>query len=76
QGVDEIGLWREMDEDERVLAQSDLVIRDEALTGYVRKVLCDTVGADRCGAVRIYVLRQPEFNASMAPNGTMQVFSG
>lgn len=76
QGVDEIGLWREMDEDERVLAQSDLVIRDEALNAYVRKVLCDTVGQDRCGAVRIYVVRIPVFNASMAPNGTMQVFSG
>jgi predicted Zn-dependent protease len=39
-------------------------------------VLCDTVGKDRCGAVRIYVLRCPVFNASMSPNGTMRVFSG
>lgn len=76
QGVDEQGLWREMDEEERRLAQSDLVIRDDALNAYVRKVLCATVGQDRCGAVRIYILRVPLFNATMSPNGLMQVYSG
>ncbi|MCW2348940.1 MULTISPECIES: M48 family metallopeptidase [unclassified Sphingobium] len=76
QGVDEIGMWREMDEEERVLATSPLVIRDEALTGYITRVLCSTVGDDRCKATRIYVIREPSFNASMAPNGTMRVYSG
>lgn len=76
QGVDEIGLWKEMDEDERKLANSPIVIRDEALNAYVRTVLCTSVGQDRCSATRIYILRTPLFNASMAPNGTMRVFSG
>ncbi|WP_404333991.1 M48 family metalloprotease [Sphingomonas sp. MMS12-HWE2-04] len=76
QGVDEIGLWREDDESERALAASPLVIRDETLTGYIKSVLCAAVGADRCGSVRIYVLREPTFNATMSPNGTMRVFSG
>lgn len=76
QGVDEIGLWREMDEDERVLANSPILIRDEALNAYVRSVLCETVGAERCKAVRLYILRTPLFNATMASNGTMRVFSG
>lgn len=76
QGVDEIGLWREMDEDEQRLASSSLVIRDEKLTRYLTKVLCDTVGADRCNSARIYVVREPTVNASMAPNGTMRIFSG
>lgn len=76
QGVDEQGLWRELDEEERRLAQSDMVIRDEALTAYVRSVLCDTVGQDRCRSVRVYVLRVPLFNATMSPNGLMQVYSG
>lgn len=75
-GADEIGLWHEADEDEARLAQSTLVIRDEALTAYVRGVLCSAVGADRCKAVRLYVMRVPLFNASMSPNGTMQVYSG
>ncbi len=76
QGADEIGLWRQDDEHERALGQSPLVIRDPALNGYVRSVLCHAVGQDRCGAVRIYVVRVPYFNASMSPNGTMQVNSG
>ena len=76
QGIDEIGIWREDDERERALANSSQVIRDEALNGYVRSVLCKTVGEDRCSSVRIYILRVPLFNASMSPNGTMRVFSG
>lgn len=76
QGVDEIGLWKEMDEDERKLANSPIVIRDEALNAYVRSILCASVGTDRCNATRVYILRTPVFNASMTPNGTMRVFSG
>lgn len=76
QGVDEIGLWREFDESERRLAASELVIRDEKLNAYVRHVLCDTVGTDRCKAVRVYIMREPTFNANMSSNGTMRVFSG
>jgi predicted Zn-dependent protease len=74
--VDEIGWWREDDESERALANSPLLIRDEALTAYVKSVLCATVGADRCQATRLYILREPSFNASMSPNGTMRVHSG
>ena len=76
QGVDEIGMWREDDESERQLAVSNLVVRDEKLTAYVKQVLCDTVGEDRCNAVRVYIMREPTFNATMSPNGTMRVFSG
>jgi|GEM_PF-5212829 len=71
QGVDEVGLWREDDESERRLAASRLVIQDEALNAYRKEVLCKTVGTDRCTATRIYVLREPTFNATMSPNGTM-----
>lgn len=76
QGVDEIGLWREDDESERSLAASGVVIRDEQLTAYVKGVLCKAVGGDRCNSTRVYILREPTFNASMSPNGTMRVFSG
>ena len=76
QGVDEQGLWREMDEEERRFAQSDMIIRDPTLQAYVTKVLCDTVGQDRCDATRIYIVRVPMFNASMSPNGLIQVYSG
>lgn len=76
QGRDEVGLWREDDESERQLALSPQLIRDEALTAYVKSVLCSAVGSDRCNAVRVYILREPSFNASMSPNGTMRVYSG
>ena len=76
QGVDEIGFWREDDERERILAASALVIRDERLADYVKEVLCKAVGQDRCNSVRIYIIREPIFNASMSSNGTMRVFSG
>ena len=76
QGVDEIGKWREDDESERKLANSPIVIRDEALTAYVKSVLCTAVGMDRCNAARVYIIREPSFNASMSPNGTMRVYSG
>ena len=76
QGVDEIGLWQQDDESERSLAASSVVIRDEKLTSYVKGVLCAAVGDDRCNATRVYILREPTFNATMSPNGTMRVFSG
>lgn len=76
QGVDEIGMWREDDERERALAASPVVIRDEALTSYIQNLLCRTVGTDRCSSIRTYIIREPTFNATMSPNGTMRVFSG
>ena len=76
QGADERGLWMEMEEAERTLKTSDFVIRDPALNAYVNSVLCRTVGAERCRAARVYVVRTPYFNANMAPNGMMQVWSG
>lgn len=75
-GVDEIGLWQKDDEDERSLVASPVVIRDEALAAYVKSVLCRAVGSDRCNATRVYILREPTFNATMSSNGTMRVFSG
>lgn len=76
QGVDEIGMWREDDESERKLAASPLVLRDERLTAYVKQILCEAVGNDRCNATRVYILREPSFNATMSPNGTMRVYTG
>ncbi len=76
QGVDERGIWMIADEDERILRDSRAMIGDPALNAYVRSILCRAVGQDRCGSARIYILRAPIFNASMAPNGTMRVYSG
>lgn len=73
---DERGLWMQAEEYERQLKTSNFVIRDPALNGYVRDVFCRAVGQVECAPVRIYVMRTPYFNASMAINGTMQIWSG
>ncbi|QGZ96932.1 TPR repeat-containing protein YfgC precursor [Terricaulis silvestris] len=54
---------------------SGQIERDPALNEYVRGVAC-RVAARYCGDVRVYVMNRPFFNASMAPNGYMEVWSG
>jgi beta-barrel assembly-enhancing protease len=76
QDKDERGLWMQMEEEERQLQHSAFVERDPSLNAYVRSVFCRTVGSAECKGVRIYIMRTPYFNASMAPNGMMQVYSG
>jgi beta-barrel assembly-enhancing protease len=73
---DERGLWMQAEEYERTLKTSDFVMRDPALNTYVRDVFCRTVGQTECKDVRLYITRTPYFNASMAPNGMMMVWSG
>lgn len=72
----ERSLWLAMDEEEQELKNSKFLVTDPALNSYVKSVLCNAVGADRCSAARIYILRTPQFNASMAPNGMMVVWTG
>lgn len=74
--AEERGLWLEMDEAERSLKTSRFVVRDAALNAYVRGVLCREVGEARCGAVRLYIIRTPHFNATMMPNGALQIWTG
>lgn len=76
QSVDERGMWMMADEQEKLMALSELRIDDEELNAYVERVLCDTVGKDRCSGVRIHILNIPAFNATMSPNGAMTVWSG
>lgn len=72
---DEAGLWRLMDRLETNLKTSGAVVRDPALNDYLRGIVCK-LAVDYCGDLRIYVVETPHFNASMAPNGTMQVWTG
>jgi len=74
--VDERGLWMQADERERRLRDSPLRIREGGLETYLREVLCRQVGHERCGGVRVYAMEIPAFNATMMPNGAMEVWSG
>lgn len=74
-GSDEDELWYAMERAERELQQHPLLVRDPALNEYVRGVACK-VAADYCADMRVYIVEQPWFNASMAPNGMMVVWTG
>jgi peptidase M48-like protein len=72
---DEAGLWMEMDRAEHALTTSGRLLDDPAVTAYLRHVVCRVAGP-LCPDIRVYVVRQPEANAIMAPNGAMQVWTG
>ena len=73
--TDEAGFWMALEEFEADLRSSSLVVRDPALNRYVTGVVCN-LSADYCRDIRVYIVRHPAFNASMGPNGSMQVFTG
>jgi hypothetical protein len=75
QDKDERGLWMRADEEERDLKNSNFVMHDPALNAYIHQVFCRTVGPD-CNTLRLYIVRTPYFNATTAPNGMIQIWSG
>jgi predicted Zn-dependent protease len=72
---EEGGLWSMMDRQESKLRRSPFVLRDRALKDYVQAIACRLAGT-HCPDVRVYVVNTPLFNASMAPNGMMQLWTG
>ena len=74
-GTDEAELWYAMERAEDELKRSPLLVRDPALNAYVRGVACKVAG-ERCPDLRVYIMDVPQFNASMAPNGLMLVWTG
>jgi beta-barrel assembly-enhancing protease len=72
---DEGGLWALVDREETRTRRSAFVLRDPALRAYLTGIACK-LGGDHCADTRVYAVRTPYFNASMAPNGMMQVWTG
>ncbi len=72
---DEGGLWALMDREETRLRRSPFRIQDAALANYLGGVAARLAGA-HAADMRVYALRTALFNASMAPNGMMQLWSG
>lgn len=72
---DEGGLWSMMDREETKLRRSPFSIRDRGLREYVQGVACRLAG-NHCPDIRVHLVRTPLFNANVAPNGMMQVWSG
>jgi predicted Zn-dependent protease len=72
---DEQGLWKEMERAEEEIAGSNLLVRDAALTNYLKNLI-GKVGGPAAQDFRIYLARIPEFNAMMFPSGFAVVFTG
>ena len=75
QDTDEAGLWQAVERDEYKLQTSSEVIRDPELQNYLKSVFC-RVSPEYCDDIRMYVIPSPRFNAFMAPNGMMGIFTG
>jgi predicted Zn-dependent protease len=73
--TDEGGLWSLMDREETRLRRSPFALRDPQLHDYIQGVACRLAG-EHCPDVRVYLVQTPLFNANMAPNGMMQVWTG
>jgi predicted Zn-dependent protease len=73
--TDEGGLWGLMDREEARLRRSPLTIRDPALQDYLRGLVA-RLAPSHSADIRVHAVRMPLFNAMMAPNGMMLVWSG
>lgn len=73
--TDEAGLWMYMDKAESNLKSSGRIVTDEQLNSYVAGIICKLT-PDQCPHMRFYIVETPDFNASMAPNGFMQIWTG
>lgn len=72
---EEGGLWAMMDRQEVRVRRSPLLVREAAVRDYLAGLVCRLAG-DHCQDARVYLVRTPQFNATMAPNGMMQVWTG
>jgi predicted Zn-dependent protease len=71
----EADFWMITDAAEARIRDSGRRVMDPAINAYVRRVVCAIAGP-YCGDIRVYIIRVPDFNASMMPNGAMQVWTG
>lgn len=71
----EEGLWEISRKFEEAVAMSGRKVDDPALETYLQDVSCRVAGA-YCTGIRVYPVAAPDFNASMSPNGFMQVWTG
>jgi len=70
----EAGLWMQMDNYEEKLKTSGSRLTDKNLDKYLKDILCNLT--EYCQDIRVYVQDIPYFNAFMAPNGMMVVWTG
>ncbi|RZM73959.1 hypothetical protein C3B51_20525 [Pseudoalteromonas rubra] len=72
---DEGGFWYKVNQIEADIKSSPYLVRDAALNDYVNSMICKIAG-EYCASIRVYIIDNPHFNASMYPNGMMHVWTG
>lgn len=72
---DEAGMWYAVDKIEEHVKTAGARITDPDLIAYAQRVTCAVTGPD-CENIRLYLINEPSFNASMYPNGMMLLHSG
>lgn len=73
--TDEGGLWHGVEKIERETARSRYRIQDAELNKYLEEIIA-RLSPEFHADMRVYLLRTPHFNASMYPNGMMNVWTG
>lgn len=73
--TDEGGFWYKVNKLEKDVKLSPYRIRDTKLTEYMEDMVCRLAG-EYCPNIRVYIINNPGFNASMYPNGMMQIWTG
>lgn len=74
-GSVEASIWDLSDKAEIEAKRAGQLITDPSLNRYVNDIKCK-VAPEYCGDMRTYLMTRPAFNASMAPNGYMEIWSG
>ena len=72
---DEAGLWSIMDKAEQAAKTSADRVTDPRLVDYLRGQTCK-LAPEYCGELRVYALQRPFFNATAAPNGYIEIWTG
>lgn len=71
----EAGLWQVCDSLTQGIASSPARLRNNGIEDYLHGIAC-RLEPEYCDEISIYLIRNPYFNASMMPNGVMQVWTG
>ena len=71
----EAGLWMQMNNYEEKLKTSGSRVKNKDLDKYLKNILCNLT-PKYCKDIRVYIQDMPYFNAFMAPNGMMVVWTG
>ncbi|WP_395342173.1 M48 family metallopeptidase [Ningiella sp. W23] len=73
--TDEGGFWYKVEQLEFETQRSPHRVTDPLINDYLSQLVCNLAG-EYCSSIRVYLIDNPHFNASVYPNGMMHVHTG